>query len=469
MADGILIVGAGSAGCVLADRLTARGHDVVLVEAGPDPTSRSEIASSSFFDALGQEDLIWPELQARRSDLQDRRRYWRGRGVGGSSLVNAMVGLWGEVEDYDSWERDFGCSGWSWRSLEPYARSIDVPLVKADIGSPDRVGHALVETCRTLGWDLHRGPYALGALGRDVGPAMLTIDSAGQRVSVADTYLGRARRRSSFTLRTDSLVDRVIIEGRRARGVVLADGSELGAGTVVLCAGAIHSPAILLRSGIDRPGIGRGLQDHPSVPITLSLRRPADPSSSAVTALARFSSGEEPADLQLLPMDHLGRMAPGYGSIQVALMYVQSRGEVRLQSSDPRVDPVVDFHLLDSDGDLRRLSSGLVRLATLLQEEPLRSIADGVFIDDRGTPLSELAFDDPGTWMRAHIGDYVHAAGTCAMGDPTGDATVVDANGDVVGYSGLRVGDASIFPRLPRANTHFPVMMVAEALADRWS
>lgn len=469
--DDVVIVGAGSAGCVLADRLSARGARVIVLEAGPDAGDRAGVRASSFFDAIAEPDLLWPDVTARRTPFQEPRQYGRGRGLGGSSLVNAMVGLWGEVEDYDAWERDHGCIGWSWRHVEPYFRRIDVPLTKAETGSSTRLGAALVGACRTLGWDLHRGPYPLGGVGHDVGPAMLTRDRDGRRVSAADAYLSRARARPNVTVRANTVVDRILLEGRRSRGVVLADGSEVRASTVVVCAGAIHSPAILLRSGVDRPGIGFGLQDHPSAPITVAVNEPVEASQLAVTSLARFSSGESPADLQILPMDHLGPAAPGYGVLSVALMEVRSRGRVQLRSSDPHEDPAVDFGLLGDDTDRRRLMVGIRVLRSLLQEPTLAAAITGAFIDDRGTRVDELGDDDDALtdWMQRHVGDYVHAAGTCAMGDPHRESSVVDPSGAVIGYEGLRVCDASIFPRLPRANTHFPVMMAAEVLADRWS
>lgn len=469
--DDVLIVGAGSAGCVLADRLSARGVRVTVLEAGPDAGDRPAVRGPSFFDAIAEPDLLWPELIARRTPFQEPRQYGRGRGLGGSSLVNAMVGLWGEVEDYDAWERDHGCAGWSWRAVEPYFRRIEVPLSKAVTGTSTRLGTALVEACRTLGWDLHRGPYPLGGLGRDVGPAMLTRDRDGRRVSAADAYLSRARLRPEVTVRPNTVVDRVLLEGRRSRGVVLADGTEVPASTVVVCAGAIHSPAILLRSEIDRPGVGFGLQDHPSAPFTVSMREPVDAGQLAVTALARFSSGESPGDLQILPMDHLGPAAPGFGVLSVALMQVRSRGRVQLRSSDPHEDPGVDFGLLGDESDRRRLMGGIRVLRSLLHEPALAAAITQAFIDDRGTPLDDLGDDDDAltTWMQRHAGDYVHAAGTCAMGDPRRESSVVDPMGAVIGYDGLRVCDASIFPQLPRANTHFPVMMAAEVLADRWT
>ncbi|MFZ9675831.1 MAG: GMC family oxidoreductase [Ilumatobacteraceae bacterium] len=469
----VLIIGAGSAGCVLADRLSAKGLSVCVVEAGPDlrpDATPDSIRGASFFEALAEPGRSYPELVAQRVVGQARRPYARGRGVGGSSAVNAMIGLWGEIDDYDEWERDFGCVGWSWREVEKYFHRIEVPLHRASPEGSESVTGALVDSCIMNGWALHRGPFPLSGVPADVGPAMLTRDANGRRVTAADVYLERARGRGNVEVRVDSVVDRVMIERGRATGVVLIDGTEIGAREVVVAAGAIHSPAILLRSGLERPGIGEGLQDHPSAPITVGLVRPPDPRTLPVSAVARFSSGRQGADLQLLPINHLGAAAPGFGLINVALMKVTSRGKVKLNPVGALLDPVVDFDMLSTDDDVEALTAGVGVLLDLLDGAGMRAIANEFYIDDRGTTVADIA-DSPDavrSWLVSSTGDYVHAAGTCAMGDPRSEFTVVGPDARVVGVDGLRVCDASIFPCVPRANTHFPVMMAAELIADRW-
>ena len=254
----------------------------------------------------------------------------------------------------------------------------------------------------------------------------------------------------------------MVIDRRRAIGLQLADGSTIDADHVVLAAGAIHSPAILLRSDVDTNGLGEGLQDHPSVPFTLVLRDPVDdPHASLVSATLLQHDG-----FQLLPLNHLGASpdVAGLGVLMAAVMRPHGRsGIVRLASRDPFVQPEVRFNLLHDRRDLDLMVEGARLAITVLEHEAFRAAVASIHIDDHGTPLAAL---DDGDAMRSWVhrvgGDYVHASSTCAMG------RVVDRDGGVIGYERLYVCDASVFPSIPDVNTHLPTTMLAERLVARW-
>jgi choline dehydrogenase-like flavoprotein len=413
-----VVVGAGSAGAVVAARLSERpDNDVTLLEAGAD-LDADDLGhhGADFFTALRSPGRTH-DLLVVPVDGGSARPYVRGRGVGGSGAINAML---------------------------------------APPGGPFPVDH-LLHTELAGEHELGAVDRALLAAAPDAARVPLTRRD-GRRVTVADAYLAPARSRPNFRVRANSAADVVLLDGRRACGLRLVDGTIIEADHVVLSAGAIHSPAILLRSRVDTPGVGEGLEDHPSAVITLELRAEAVAAAGSLAAATLLQRD----GFQVLPLNHVGGSQP-YGALLAALMHVRSAGRVTVVDDDPATQPLVEFRMLSHRDDLAGLVRAVGTAVDLTRHEAFRTIVRQAFADDDGTTIDALDTPDRiAAWLPAHVGDYAHASSSCRMG------TVVDDGGAVVGYERLYVCDASVFERIPDVNPHLPTVRLAETLSARW-
>jgi choline dehydrogenase len=492
IAADVVIVGAGSAGSVLAARLSEdASRNVVLLEAGPDYQAVADLPPEI---RSGLRPAFTHDWGYRAETALDGRVLDANRAciVGGCSATNGTFALRGLPGDYDAWEAR-GCTGWSFAEVLPFFRRLErdldfdddwhgrdgpLPIRRAAPNEVAPVHDAFLAACGNAGFALVDDLNAPGAVGASV-PPMTMVD--GVRQSTALTYLAPARDRPNLTVRSDVLVDRVELDGGRASGVSLIDSGEvIEADHVVLASGAYGSPALLLRSGLgpaahlrsvgvdvvlDRPGVGANLTEHPLMPNAFEATSPprsGDPVFQAMLTAAS-STADGVYDLHVFPLFNPPEVQgdPPVVVILTSVMTPRPRGTVRLRSSDPRDAPRIDLGLLTDPDDMARMLDAIRIARRLAAIEPLRGV-----LGDELMPGADASDDDAlAAAVRSGCEIYHHPVGTCRMGAADDPVSVVDARGAVHGIRGLSVIDASIMPTIPAANTNVPTIMIAERCA----
>ncbi|HEX2277347.1 MAG TPA: choline dehydrogenase [Candidatus Tectomicrobia bacterium] len=511
-----IIVGAGSAGCVLAHRLTEETSTrVLLLEAGtPDRpwTMHMPAAFSTWFKSR----YDWAYDTAPQPHLKHRRLYWpRGKVLGGSSSINAMIYTRGNPYDYDHWQAQ-GNQGWGFADVLPYFKKsehheggasvyhgVGGPLHVTGLRHTSPLSHAFIAAgveCGLRHNDDFNGPVQEG-----VGVFQVT-QKGGKRHSAATAYLRPAWHRRNLTVRTRAHVGRVLFDRRRAVGILIMENGRprclRAAREVLLCAGAVNSPQLLMLSGVgatdhlrrlgfsvvmDLPGVGHNLQDHLGVAVACTCRQPVTMAGAGTLGnVARYLlAGQGPLtsniaeaggfvktnpeisapDLQLFfapayYLNHGFRRPEGHGfTVVAALLRPQSRGSITLASSDPFDPPVIHPDYLREAADLRTLLQGLKWCRQLTHTAAFAPFR-GPEISPGAAAHSEAALIEA---IRSTADTCYHPVGTCRMGyDPL---AVVDPSLRVHGVEGLRVVDASIMPTIVSGTTNAPTLMIAEKAA----
>lgn len=510
-----IIVGAGSAGCVLANRLTEDPQTrVLLVEAGGSDKQQA-VHVPAAFAKLFKTACDWAFYTDPQAELCNRQLYWpRGRMLGGSSSMNAMIYIRGHHSDYDRW-RDLGNDGWGFADVLPYFKKAEHqergpskyhgtggPLNVADLRSVNPLSRAFVAAGGALGYPANDDFN--GAEQEGFGFYQVT-QKGGQRCSAARAYLLPVVRRPNLTVRTHAHATRLIVERGRVTGIEYVQANRSAQARadreVILSGGAVNSPQLLMLSGIgpadelkrlsiapvvDLQGVGQNLQDHLFVSVAYACTKPISlASAEAMKNVANYllfkrgpltsnvgeaggfvkTGAHSPApDLQfhfgpVYYLNHGFTRPAGHGfTIGPTLIRPQSRGFITLRSNDPFAPPAIQPCYLHSAADLALLVAGVKLACELAHTQPLAEYRGPAVCEQLATTEEIIEY------VRRTVETIYHPVGTCRMGgDPLG---VVDAQLRVRGLAGLRVVDASIMPEIVGGNTNAAVIMLAEKAAD---